>query len=570
MKYADALHAMKHAHTMPNPLALAPDDAAWVERTRNSLSVEDKIAQLFILSTREDSAEEVSAITALGAGGVHRFPTADLDATWRATRQIIEESAVPPILSGDIEGGTLSYSFATGIPNQLGIAAVDDVETTEQLARIVAVECRALGYDWSFTPVVDLNRAFRNPVVGTRSYGADVDTVLKHARAYVRTLQAHGMAATVKHWPGDGIDDRDQHLATSVNTLDMAAWEESFGRIYRQLIADGVMTIMSGHIALPAFVRALDPDTGREAYCPASVSDLLNRVLLRDVLGFRGLVVSDATVMGGLTSWSEREVAAPAIIQNGCDAFLFSRNPAQDMAFVLKGLREGRLSEARLEEAVTRMLSLKAKLGIHRRTLDERIPPLDELREILCQPQHVATARDASARSLTLVKNVDHIMPIDPVRHRRVVVVAEDGWSFFSGAIERNFEPLEKALLSAGFELRTFDAEAFPTPEDTDLILYLVGQEATPGLGEIHLNFARLHGGPRKAMAQFNKEVPTILISFGQPYFLYDAPNYGTCINAYCPLPAQQLALVDRLLGRESFTGVSPVDPFCGLEQLKW
>lgn len=570
MKYADALHAIRRADSMPDPLALEPEDTAWVERTRDSLSVEDKIAQLFILSTREDNSEEVSAITALNAGGVHRFPTADLAATWRATRQIIEESVVPPILSGDIEGGTLSYSFATGIPNQLGIAAINDVEMTERLARIVAIECRALGYDWSFTPVVDLNRAFRNPVVGTRSYGADVDMVLRHARAYVRTLQSHGMAATAKHWPGDGIDDRDQHLATSVNTLDMTAWEESFGRIYRQLIADGVMTVMSGHIALPAFVRALDPDMGRDAFCPASVSDLLNRVLLRDILDFRGLVVADATVMGGLTSWSEREEAAPAVIQNGCDAFLFSRDPARDMAFVLEGLRDGRLSEARLEEAVTRMLSLKAKLGIHRRTLDERIAPLEELREILCRPEHVATARDAGARSLTLVKNVDGLLPIDPVRHRRVVVVAESGWSFFSGAIERDFAPLEKALRAAGFELRAFEAEAFPTPEDTDLILYLVGQEATPSLGEIHLDFARLHGGPRKAMAHFNKEVPTILISFGQPYFLYDAPNYGTCINAYCPLPAQQLALVDRLLGKEAFTGISPVDPFCGLEQLRW
>lgn len=570
MNHAQILDAMRKAEATPNPLALSPEDMAWVERTRDSLSTAEKIAQLFILSTREDAAEEVSAITALGVGGVHRFPTADLDAVWRATRQIIGECAVPPILSGDIEGGSLSYSFATAIPNQLGIAAIDDIAMTERLARIVAVECRALGYDWSFTPVVDVNAAFRNPVVGTRSYGADVETVLKHARTYVRTLQAHGMAATVKHWPGDGIDDRDQHLATSVNTLDMASWEKSFGRIYRQLISDGVMTVMSAHIAFPAFVRMLNPDAGRDAFCPASVSDLLNRLLLRDILGFQGLIVSDATVMGGLTSWSEREEAAPAIIQNGCDAFLFSRDPKQDMEFVLKGLREGRLEEERLEEAVTRMLCLKAKLGLHRRSVDERIPPLDELREILCRPEHLATAQDAAARSLTLVKDVDGLLPIDPIRHRRVVIITEAGLSFFSGAIERDFAPLENALREAGFDIRAFDPSAFPTPDDTDLILYLVGQEATPSLGEIHLDFAKLHGGPRRAMAHFNKEVPTLLVSFGQPYFLYDAPNYSTYINAYCPLPAQQLALLDRLLGREPFTGRSPVDPFCGMEQLKW
>lgn len=553
-----------------DPLALTAEDAHWVAATRDSLTIEQKIAQLFILSTREDTEEEALSVAELGVGGVHRFPTGDLEATWRATRRVLDESAVPPILSGDIEGGTLSYSFATAMPNQMGIAAVDDVAVTEALARIVATECRSLGYDWSFTPVVDINRAFRNPVVGTRSYGSDADRVLRHARAYVRTLQAHGMAATAKHWPGDGIDDRDQHLATSVNPLDLDEWHASFGRIYGQLIADGVMTVMTGHIALPSFIRSIRPDAGRDAFCPATVSDLLNRVLLREMLGFRGLIVSDATVMGGLTSWAERAEAAPAVIENGCDAFLFSREPREDMAFVLQGLRTGRLSEGRLDEAVTRMLSLKARLGLHRRTVEDRVPPLDVLRETLARPENEAIARDAAARSLTLVKNVDHVLPLDPVRHRRVVVLQQDGESFFAGAIERDFAPLKVAMAEAGFDLRPFDPDAFPCARDTDLILYLVGQEATPGLGTIELDFAQMHGGSRKAMAHFNKEVPTVMISFGQPYFLYDAPNYGTYINAYCPLPAQQIALVERLLGKAEFTGISPVDPFCGMEQLQW
>ncbi|QGP81233.1 glycoside hydrolase family 3 protein [Sphingobium sp. CAP-1] len=552
------------------PLALSPEDWNWVERTRDSLSVEAQIAQLFVLSARHDTLAEVDDLSAHAPGGIHRFPTHDLDAAWAATRHALERSEVPLILSGDIEGGTISAPFTTAIPNQMGIAACDDPALSADLARIVARESRALGYNWSFTPVVDINRAFRSAIVGTRSYGSDPQRIIDQARAYVRTLQAEGIAACAKHWPGDGVDDRDQHLTTTVNDLSMAEWEESFGRIFRALIDDGVMTIMSAHIALPAYIRARWPDAGRIAFQPAAVSRLLNEELLRGRLGFEGLIVSDATVMGGLTSWMDRAEAVPAVIENGCDVFLFSRDPAADMALMLRGLRDGRLSERRLHEAVTRTLTLKAKLGLHRMSLDERLAPIDDVRDRLRRPDHLSIAADAAGRSITLVKDAQKLLPIDPTRHRRVVLIADEGSSFFSGAPDRSFDPLRQALEARGFSIRAFDPETMPTAQDTDLILYLIGQETTPGLGHIFLDFAKLHGSARNAMIQFNRDIPTLLLSFGQPYYLYDAPHIATYINAYASLPDVQTALVERLLGDVPFAGVSPVDAFCGKEQLKW
>lgn len=558
------------ADRTPDPLRLDAQGRAWVERVRDSLSIEKQIAQLFVLSSREDSIAEMDSLMAVQPGGIHRFPSASLEATWRATRHVLDSSEVPPLLSGDSEGGILSYPFTTPIPNQMGIAACNDLELTAALAAIVAKECRALGYDWSFTPVVDINFAFQNPVVGTRSYGSDVERVIAHASTYVRTLQAHGIAAGAKHWPGDGVDDRDQHLATTVNTLDFAAWSESFGRIYRRLIDAGLMTIMSAHIALPAYIKRMLPNAERRAFEPASASKLLNEELLRGQLGFRGLIVSDATVMGGLTSWMEREAAVPAVIENGCDAFLFSRDPPQDMSLMLKGLRTGRLSEQRLHQAVTRVLSLKAALGLHRRSVAERLPPLDEVRSRLAKPEHRALAQEAAGRGLTLVKDTQSLLPLDTQKHRRIVLITEAGHSFFSGAMERSFAPLHDAMRSRGFELRSLDVDRLPTPADTDLVLYLVGQEATPAVSRIYLDFAKLHGGERRAMIQFNREIPTLLVSFGQPFYLYDAPNFSTYVNAYCPLADTQAELVRRLTGEAPFTGVSPVDPFCGLEQLQW
>ena len=169
-----------------------------------------------------------------------------------------------------------------------------------------------------------------------------------------------------------------------------------------------------------------------------------------------------------------------------------------------------------------------------------------------------------------MVTDTQGVLPLGAQRPRRIVVIADEGWNFVSGAAPRSFDPLLDALKANGHEVRSFDPENLPTSDDCDLLLYLVGQEATPAISHIYLDFTKLHGGSRLAMIQFNREVPTLLVSFGQPYYLYDAPNMSTCVNAYSALPGVQEELAARLFGQRPFTGDSPVDPFCGLEQLRW
>lgn len=558
------------AQATVEPLRIDMQARDWVARTRDAMSVEAMVGQLFIFSTSQDSREELAPLLALKPGGINRFPRADLAAFRAATVHTVETLSVPPIFTGDIEGGTISYPFATAVPNIMGIAACDDLATTDAIARLVARESRVLGYDWSFGPVVDINAAFRSAIVGTRSFGSQPERVLAQASAYVRALQEEGVAACLKHWPGDGLDDRDQHLVTSVNPLSVDEWHGLFGRIYRSLIDEGVMTVMSAHIAFPAYICAHMPDAGREAFQPATLSHLLNQRLLRDELGFRGLIVSDATGMGGLTGWMERSEAVPAVIENGCDMFLFSRAPERDYRFMLDGLRKGLLSEARLYEAVTRILTLKAKLGLHDGDPAARMMPLDAMRAALQTPGDSAVATAAAGQSVTLVKDTQGLLPLDPQTHRRVVIIAEEGFSFWDGALARGYGPIMEELGQRGFELRALDPEQWPTREDTDLILYLVGQEATPSASRIFLDLAKLHGSNRRAMTQFSREIPTALVSFGQPYYLYDAPHIMTCINAYSAIEPVQRETARRLVGEAAFTGVSPVDPFCGQEQLRW
>jgi beta-N-acetylhexosaminidase len=553
------------------PFNLPPEDIAWVRATLNRLTAEEKVGQLFNYVTFGDDLDNIRALSALKPGGMHRFMY-DLEAGHEATRLALEMSEVPLLISGDIEGGITSFPFITPLPNQMGVAACNDLALSTRMAAVVAAECRALGFNWTFAPVVDINHAFRSAVVGTRSYGSNVDTVREQALAFIRELQRQGLAATAKHWPGEGFDDRDQHLVTTVNPLDMAQWEASFGNIYRSVIDAGVMSVMSAHIALPAWVREKlgKPSNGRDDFQPASVSALLNRDLLRGELKFNGLVVSDSTTMGGFVSWAERAELVPMVVESGCDMFLFSRTPAEDYQFMLDGLRRGALSEQRLEEAVTRVLGLKAALGLHRIAHQDRLQPLAEIKRALRTSAHMEVAGELAAQGITLVKDTREVLPLSPARHRRVVVVKHKFETFFPGSTKPTVEPLIEGLRAEGFEVREYDEHKLPTREDTDLVLYLVGNEATPTASHVFLDWRALQGGTRSAMTRFWAEIPSLMVSFGQPYFLYDAPGVPAYINAYTCLAPVLEALLRKLMGREAFTGVSPVDPFCGEDAARY
>jgi beta-N-acetylhexosaminidase len=550
------------------PFSLDAEALAWVASTRDALSTEQKVRQLFNLACHGDDPAQIEQLASLKVGGITRFGGTSLEQSWQGTRTLIERSEIPLLISGDIEGGAIGNPFATRITNQLGLAAAGSAALSEEAVNVLAAEARALGYNWTFTPVLDINAAFRSAIVATRSYGSDVDTIIEQALVNVRTFQRHGIAATGKHWPGEGFDDRDQHLVTTINPLDMDAWRLRFGRIYQTLIDAGVLTVMSAHIALPAYARQHGA-AGLELYRPASVSRFLNMDLLRGELGFNGLIVSDASAMAGLSSWAERAECVPELISSGCDVLLFPSPFETDFANVMKALSDGRITEARLEDAVTRVLGLKAALGLHRQSADELIPPLAESRRTVRHATHLdVEARTASA-AITLVKDAHQTLPLDLQRHRRIVVLTDPERSGFAG---QPAMPLvvQQLLGERGFDVRAFDAANPPTPANTDLVLYLLAQESLLVHSHIYLDWARVHGDWRGGMRRYWHDLPCALVSFGHPYYLYDAPRMPCVINAYTAIEPVQHALVRKLLGEEPFTGQQPVDAFCGLPDARF
>jgi beta-N-acetylhexosaminidase len=412
--------------------------------------------------------------------------------------------------------------------------------------------------------VLDINARHRSAIVATRSFGSDPERIGRLARAHVAAVQGEGLAATLKHWPGEGYDERDQHLVTTINPLDIAAWEATFGGLYRSLIAEGALSVMSAHIAMPAWAEHFDA-TGFERYRPASISLPLNEGLLRGRLGFNGLIVSDATTMAGLGSWGPRDRVITEVVANGCDMVLFSFQPDADLARLARAIDDGRLPMTRVDAAVTRVLALKASLGLHRKTLDELVPPLERARGLVRSAPHRAVAERAAQASITLAKDAARLLPLSVERHRRIVMVTDDARAGFVNQETLPTLEVDRLLADRGFEVRRYDAEHPPTSADTDLVLYVFAQESVYTQSNIYLDWRRVMGDAEGAMRRHWHELPCVLLSFGHPYYLFDAPRMPCMVNAYSAIAAAQCAAVACLVGEAEFTAVSPVDVTCGL-----
>lgn len=551
---------MHFDHLSKPPFNLDREAIAWVETQFRAFSPADKVAQLFNLRSQGMDETELARLRRFRPGGLTRVYGPDVAAEQQVIARFNAEAPVPVIISADLEGSRMSLPFGTEVPNPLALAAIDDVEATRRLSTIMAREARAAGFHWSFTPVLDINAAFRSAIVATRGYGSDIDVIERHALAQLEAFQAEGIAATLKHWPGEGFDDRDQHLVTTINPLSMPDWEVRFGRLYRNGIAAGAMAVMSAHIALPSFVHRQDPDAGLEAYRPASLSRLLNIELLRGSLGFAGLIVSDATGMAGLGSWGARRDTIPEIVASGCDVILFANNPEDDYGHVQAALADGRLGWDRVDDAIIRQLALKAALGLHR-------PQQHDLGMIGTEEDR-AFAAEVTRRAPTLVKDTQALLPLDPVRHRRVL--------FISPGIVFPFMPeplpfaLPAMLEAKGFEVTHYSPETVVSREHFDLVLYAFGDETLLTRSHIFIDWLRMTGNFGKAMQRFWHEIPTLMVSFGFPYLLYDAPRVPTYVNAYSTTESMQQAVADALLGDLEWNRNNPVDPFCGLGDARY
>lgn len=552
-----------------NPFYLDDEQIRWVEDTLAEMNLEEKVGQLFCVLFRTADVEEYERIFGLMKPGACMYRTVPLEKAVRFGNLLREKSKIPMLVAANLEkGGNGIVEEGTLLGSPMEVAATGDIAFGEKLATVCAEEGGAVGANWAFAPIIDIDRNYHNPITNTRTFGSNPERVRDLGVAYVKTVQERGFAASIKHFPGDGQDERDQHLVTSINDLSCEDWDASYGMVYKACIDAGAKTVMVGHIMQPAWSRRLCPGIRDENILPGSLSKELMNGLLREHLGFNGLIVTDATTMAGFTLPMSRRLAVPMTIANGADMFLFARNLEEDYGFMLQGVRDGIITPQRLDEAVCRILALKASLGLHK---PQEPLSLEHAKAIVGSGQHLRWARDCADQAITLVKEQSGVLPLTREKYKKILfypIESTGGTSLYT--VKPACEKVMDRLRAEGFDVEVFvpgQGKEGNTQKTTDiigvydLIVYVANLATKSNQTVVRIEWAQPMGAN---CGHYINDVPTMFISLENPYHLLDFPRVKTYINCYCSSDTVIDSLTEKLMGRSEFVGQNPVDPFCG------
>lgn len=555
-----------------NPFFLDDEAIRWVEETKQAMTPEEKIGQLFVpigYSADPDYLQHVMLDHHIGGIMYRCGEGKEMQA---CHRWLQEHSKIPLLIGANLEAGGDGIAVdGTSFGKQMQVAATGNPENAYRLGKISCSEGRAVGCNWAFAPVVDIDRNWRNPITNVRTYGSDPDMVLKCGLAYKKAADEENVAVAIKHFPGDGCDEVDQHILVSVNDLSCEDWDNTYGKVYQGLIDDGALTVMVGHIAQPAYQKKINPDFPRKLI-PATLSPELLKGLLREKMGFNGLISTDSTCMVGFSAPMKRETAVPYSIEAGCDMFLFNKDIDEDYQYMLEGYRNGILSEERLDEALTRILATKAALGLHIKEKDKIVEGVEAL-SILKNEKHAEWASECADEAVTLVKDTQGLLPISPEKGKKVLLEILGDYPS-SGRVQATWT---KLLEEAGFTVIPYVKESFETAKFDvhtflsryDMVLYIGNMENASNQVTNRYQWFTFWGNGDNC-PWFTAEVPVLYVSMANPYALIDVPQIQTYINCYSNHDEMIKACVEKLLGRSEFKGKSPVDPFCGKEHLAY
>src|SRR5882762_4027678 len=359
------------------------------------LTTRQKVAQLVVpwlggnYMALDDSAFQIATrwVDTLEVGGIIISVGSPYDIAAKLNA-LQKRSRLPLLISADLEwGAAMRVVGATAFPYIMATGATGDERDAYTIGRVAAREGRAVGIHVNFAPDADVNNNPLNPIINTRSFGEDPHAVARLVRGYVRGLQNNGMLATLKHFPGHGDTDADSHLGLPAIRVDYARLDSVELVPFRAGIEAGAQVVMSAHIAFPAF-------TGET---PATLSAAMLTGVLRDSLKFKGLVVTDALQMGAIVAKYGAGEAAVRAFEAGSDLLLMPADPDSAIGSMLVALQTGRLTTARLDASVRRMLEIKRGLGLFER----RTVPLDSIARIVGSKSFQDAADDLAQRSLT-------------------------------------------------------------------------------------------------------------------------------------------------------------------------
>ncbi len=542
---------------------------SWVEKTLASMTLAEKVGQLFVADlvavySHKQSPNYRYALEMIRRYHVGGFVLAGGTVTDIAvmTNALQRESKIPLLINADLENG-LGFLHpwrwvqgrgpelpkylsggGTMFPSMMAIGATGDPQYAHELGRITAREARAVGIHWTNSPVADINNNPNNPIINTRSFGEDAAQVEKFVAAYVNGLQEEGMIATLKHFPGHGDTEEDTHIKLPILPFD----ENRLNAIelvpFKAGIAAGAKAVMTAHLALPK----IDP-----AKRPATLSNAVITGLLRNQLGFQGLVVTDGMPMQGITDHYSADEAAILAIEAGVDAILVPAEFGKAYDGVLAAVQSGRISRQRLDESVRRILAVKSWLGLDR----SRLVEIEKISDIVAAPETEALADKISNASVTLLRHQNNLLPLPATTRLKIVAVSDDPYPEFGRELQLQLEP-QLAQISLTHLSNESTRELIQQTAQTDgADVVLLG---------VYLSIGAWKGKPTFSLAlqDFFAQIgalpkPVMMVAFGDPYVIGKLPETVVMMTPYNGAKVGERAIAKAILGRIDITGKLPV-----------
>ncbi|MBI4428780.1 MAG: glycoside hydrolase family 3 C-terminal domain-containing protein [Ignavibacteriales bacterium] len=531
------------------PAQLMPIDSSWVEQTLHQMSLDEKIGQL-IMPAHLDFNQSSEMVQQLNVGG---FWFGKAEAKWIAgeLNKLQELSKYPLLIAADFEKGAGTHvDGATDLPINMALGASRNTRLVYSASQLTAKEARSLGVHLNFAPVLDVNNNPKNPIINIRSFGEDPKLVAELGTAAIRGYQENGLLSTAKHFPGHGNTSVDSHSRLGMIESEAADFESVELLPYREVLKkSSTSAVMTAHL----WVKPIDSDT-----IPATLSPNAIGQLLRNRLKYPGIVITDAMVMGGITSTYSLADASVRTLRAGCDIILWPGNPTTSVEALKNAILTGLLPEERINESVRRILRAKTEVGLHK----NRLVDIAGINDFVGTEENYQEAKRIAAGCLTLVKDKSRLLPLSSSQKVLVVTLSTRSRN---AAMSRTLVSFPADMKKQNALVDTLVLSESLSPSETRKAVELAGKadvvvlaafvRIVIGSGTVEL--PETHKALVDSLLKANSR--TILVSFGNPYIGGSFLQLSAYICAYDNAKALQEVAAEALFGKKGFSGRLPV-----------
>ncbi len=531
-------------------------DKHWVDSTLNALTLREKVGQMIVAFSMTpyvsyndpEYLELAHMVRDQHIGGI-AVSLGNIYEQAMLLNRLQRLAGIPLLISSDYENG-LGMRLEGGIsfPSNMALGATRDSSLVYRIGRVVGEEARAVGVGQVYAPVSDVNDNPENPIINVRSFGENPQLVSSLASAFVKGVQSEGAVATAKHFPGHGDTHTDSHLGLPVVDYGLSRLDTLELVPFRGDIAAGVKSIMVAHIAFPK----IDSEAG----VPGTLSRAITTGLLKDSLGFHGLVVTDALTMGGVVKEFTDGAAAIRAVNAGADILLMPPDNHLAIDAIIDAVKRGRISESRIDDAVRKILEIKSELGLNR----ARLVNLDDIDRFVGTESHELLAERAARRSITIVKNDNNVLPLQYRQPQNILclVVSDNGNPYVADRFKE--ELLKRYENVSFFQINPTSNEldfqnAMNAVDTSSLVLVPAYIQWRSGTGTIDFT-PQIQDFLDKVTSSGK---PVVMVSFGNPYLLRSVPNVTAYVCAYGAMKVSVQAAVQALFGEINVSGKLPV-----------